>query len=130
MKAQSAHHEAVFVACDGRSVGAAYRCAIWSNIEITATRLRKRAHAAWPRMVSAHRDQAQRILATDMGERFTPKIERRDFLRGFALAASTAAITPYTPAKAGNFPDTGKARYQPDSREVQTFYRVNRYPAK
>ena len=65
-----------------------------------------------------------------MGERFTPKIERRDILRVFALAASTAAVSSYTPAKAADFPDKNKAHYQPDSPEVQTFYRVNRYPAK
>jgi hypothetical protein len=65
-----------------------------------------------------------------MGERFTPKIERRDILRVFALAASTAALSSYTPAKAADFPDTSRAHYQPDSPEVQTFYRVNRYPAK
>jgi hypothetical protein len=32
--------------------------------------------------------------------------------------------------KERGFPDKGKARYQADSPEVQTFYRVNRYPAK
>jgi hypothetical protein len=29
-----------------------------------------------------------------------------------------------------NYQDRGKARYQPNSPEVQNFYRVNRYPAK
>jgi hypothetical protein len=63
-----------------------------------------------------------------MNDRFTPKIDRRDILRVFALAASTATILPHTPAQAGDFPDKRKARYQADSPEVQTFYRVNRYP--
>jgi hypothetical protein len=66
-----------------------------------------------------------------MNDRFTPKIDRRDILRVLAIGtatASTAAIIPHTPAQAGDFPDKRKARYQADSPEVQTFYRVNRYP--
>jgi len=60
------------------------------------------------------------------------KIRRRDLVR---LAATTgvAALT----ASAGAPPDEKSVRqdkrrpqYRADSPEVQTFYRVNRYPAK
>jgi hypothetical protein len=45
-----------------------------------------------------------------------------------AAAATTSACVPVEAA--GDFPDKRKARYQADSPEVQTFYRVNSYPAK
>jgi hypothetical protein len=56
-------------------------------------------------------------------------IRRRDLLRAAAIGA-TATTTAYASEEAGAFPDKRKARYQADSPEVQTFYRVNRYPAK
>jgi hypothetical protein len=47
------------------------------------------------------------------------------------LAVGAAAGTSaFNPADAAEFPDKRKAHYQADSAEVQTFYRVNRYPAK
>jgi hypothetical protein len=72
-----------------------------------------------------------------MNDRLNPKIGRRDVFRVLAIGAATVAATSAcmsadakdAPKKRG-FPDNGKARYQADSPEVQTFYRVNRYPAK
>ena len=59
-------------------------------------------------------------------------IRRRDLLlavtvSGAAAAAIGAASTP-TPAELRR--DKRKPQYQANSPEVQTFYRVNRYPVK
>jgi hypothetical protein len=62
------------------------------------------------------------------------KMRRRDLFRaaaGAGIAASlggavaTAAESPSLAARR----DKRKPQYQPGSAEVQTFYRVNRYPA-
>jgi hypothetical protein len=57
---------------------------------------------------------------------------RREFIR--ALGAGTAAGTIGPLAAAATETADGakkrRARYQANSPEVQTFYRVNRYPAK
>jgi hypothetical protein len=63
-----------------------------------------------------------------------PLIGRRDVLRaltGVALATAAGTVSP-PPAIADSESDSEKrkARYQADSPEVQTFYRVNRYPAR
>jgi hypothetical protein len=59
------------------------------------------------------------------------KIEfhRRNFLRVLAASGAVAA-TSLEPAAADTETNTEKrkARYQANSAEVQTFYRVNRYP--
>jgi hypothetical protein len=64
------------------------------------------------------------------------RIGRRDVLR---LVASVGVAATALTARAGSSdagthiqPDRGKrrAQYQANSPEVQTFYRVNRYPAK
>jgi hypothetical protein len=47
-----------------------------------------------------------------------------------AIGAATATTNACTSTDAEEFPDKRKARYQADSRAVQTFYRVNRYPGK
>jgi hypothetical protein len=57
---------------------------------------------------------------------------RRQFFR--VLGASTAAgaigsIATEAVADSESNDEKRKARYQPNSREVQTFYRVNRYPS-
>lgn len=65
-------------------------------------------------------------------------IGRRDLLRLVAAvsAGSTAAVVAASsaPADAAKKPkqDRGKrkSQYQPDSPEVQTYYRVNGYPKK
>jgi hypothetical protein len=60
--------------------------------------------------------------------------DRRDLLRVVAVgaAAATATAAPLTPAEADSATKSSsrKARYQADSPQVQTFYRVNRYPMK
>jgi hypothetical protein len=61
-------------------------------------------------------------------------IGRRDVLRALGAGAGvavTAAAPLATPAKADseNNDEKRKARYQANSKEVQTFYRVNRYPS-
>ncbi len=59
---------------------------------------------------------------------------RREFLRtlsaGVTLVAATGPLTSEARAATANYQDRSKARYQPNSPEVQNFYRVNRYPAK
>jgi hypothetical protein len=62
--------------------------------------------------------------------RLTPTIPRRDLLRAMAIGAAVATTSDCARGDAAKFPDKRKARYQADSPEVQTFYRVNRYPAK
>ena len=61
-----------------------------------------------------------------------PTVGRRDFLRALGAGAGvavTAAAPLATPAQADSESDGDKrkARYQPNSPEVQTYYRVNRY---
>ena len=57
---------------------------------------------------------------------------RRQFFRVLGASTVAASVAPIA-AAATETADTAKkrrARYQADSPEVQTFYRVNRYPAK
>ncbi len=61
-------------------------------------------------------------------------IGRRDVLRALGAGAGlavTAAAPLATPALADSETndEKRKARYQANSNEVQTFYRVNRYPS-
>jgi hypothetical protein len=65
-----------------------------------------------------------------MNDRVNPRIARRDVLRVLAIGAATATTSACTTVEAEHFADKRKAHYQADSPEVQTFYRVNRYPAK
>ena len=69
-----------------------------------------------------------------MDDRLNPTVGRRELLRVLAVGGVAAAATaaPLTPAAADSesYDEKRKARYQPNSPEVQTFYRVNRYPAK
>jgi len=59
---------------------------------------------------------------------------RREFLRALGAGATVAAAAA-TPLAGDAHADTEsndekrKARYQANSQEVQTFYRVNRYPS-
>jgi hypothetical protein len=60
-------------------------------------------------------------------------VGRRDFLRALGAGAGvavTAAAPLATPAHSDTETneDKRKARYKANSPEVQTFYRVNRYP--
>ena len=69
-----------------------------------------------------------------MNDRPSPTIGRRDLLRVLAGGAGAAAVSTL-PAKVAATTNVEtakdrKPRYRADSPEVQTFYRVNRYPAK
>jgi hypothetical protein len=59
---------------------------------------------------------------------------RREFLRtlgvGVTLVAAAGPLAGEACAASANYQDKSKARYQPNSAEVQNFYRVNRYPPK
>jgi hypothetical protein len=63
-----------------------------------------------------------------------PLIARRALLRGLSAGAAAAAASAAAVARAiadtETNPEKRKARYQANSPEVQTFYRVNRYPTK
>jgi hypothetical protein len=61
-------------------------------------------------------------------------VGRRGLLRAVitgaaAAAAITAVVLETTAAKPSTVNDNRRARYQPNSAEVQNFYRVNRYPS-
>jgi hypothetical protein len=60
-------------------------------------------------------------------------VGRREFLRVMGAGAAVAAAAPLaaTEARADSESESEKrkARYKADSPEVQTYYRVNRYPA-
>ena len=62
------------------------------------------------------------------------KMGRRDFLRALGAGAGVA-VTASGPLAGTAAADTEtndekrKARYKPDSAQVKTFYRVNRYPS-
>jgi hypothetical protein len=57
---------------------------------------------------------------------------RRQFFRVLGAGTAAASAAPLAAAETGtaNTAKKRRARYQADSPEVQTFYRVNRYPAK
>ena len=67
-------------------------------------------------------------------ERKTSGLRRREFLRtlgiGTAAAAASAPFVGPAGADTESNDEKRKARYQPNSAQVQTFYRVNRYPTK
>ena len=61
------------------------------------------------------------------------KLGRRDFLRAMGAGAGLAvtAAAPHATGAAASESDAErkKARYQPNSSDVQSFYKVNRYPS-
>ena len=61
------------------------------------------------------------------------KLGRRDFLRavgaGAGIAVTAAAPLATQAAAVESDADKKKARYQANSADVQTFYKVNRYPS-
>jgi hypothetical protein len=65
-----------------------------------------------------------------MNDRLNPRLARRDLFRVAVIGAAAATASACDTAEAAEFPDKRKARYQADSADVQSFYRVNRYPAK
>jgi hypothetical protein len=63
------------------------------------------------------------------------KLGRREFLRTLGAGAGVAVagagpIVQEARADSETNDEKRKSRYKADSAEVQTFYRVNRYPAK
>ena len=68
-----------------------------------------------------------------MKEQDKSKVGRRDFLRavgaGAGLAVTAAAPLATDAAASESDADQKKARYQANSTDVQTFYKVNRYPS-
>jgi hypothetical protein len=88
--------------------------------------------ACLPRAVLIRNGAASAHSRNDspMNDRLNPKLGRRDLLRVLAVGAAAVTTSGCNPADAEDFPDKRKAHYQADSAEVQTFYRVNRYPAK
>lgn len=67
-------------------------------------------------------------------ERPSTTVRRRDLLSAMVTSAAAAttlgAVAPATAAaEPRTSADKRRARYQPNSKEVQEFYRVNRYPA-
>jgi hypothetical protein len=69
-----------------------------------------------------------------MSNRLDPVVGRRTIVRaiGCAATAVAACAVPHASAIADTETDREKhkALYQADSPEVQTFYRVNRYPTR
>ncbi len=67
-----------------------------------------------------------------MDEQRSSMIRRRDLLLAVTAAGAATALgaapTPPTPAERRR--DKRKPQYQANSPEVQTFYRVNKYPVK
>ena len=68
-----------------------------------------------------------------MKQKEKTKLGRRDFLRamgaGAGIAVTAAAPLATQAAAAESDADKKKARYQANSADVQTFYKVNRYPS-
>jgi hypothetical protein len=85
--------------------------------------------------LSATRDD-DRVGSSTKGftldERHKTMIRRRDLLLAVTASGAAAAIgAPSIPAARAVRPrDKRKPQYQANSVEVQTYYRVNRYPAK
>ena len=69
-----------------------------------------------------------------MNAPLNPNLCRRDLLRALAAGAGAAAAAGGPIAVAAtrgtNADKVQRARYQPNSPDVQNFYRVNRYPPK
>jgi H+/Cl- antiporter ClcA len=68
-----------------------------------------------------------------MKQKDKSKLGRRDFLRamgaGAGLAVTAAAPIATEAVAAESDADKKKARYKANSAEIQTYYRVNRYPS-
>ena len=69
-----------------------------------------------------------------MGDRHKATIGRRQLLRtgiiGVVATAASALATGTVAADTETNDEKRKARFQPNSAEVQNFYRVNRYPKR
>jgi hypothetical protein len=69
-----------------------------------------------------------------MGDRHQATIGRRQLLRtgmlGIVATATSALESGRVAADTETNDEKRKARFQPNSAEVQNFYRVNRYPKR
>jgi hypothetical protein len=69
-----------------------------------------------------------------MGDRHKATIGRRQLLRtgiiGIVATTASALETSTVAADTETNDEKRKARFQPNSAEVQNFYRVNRYPKR
>ena len=69
-----------------------------------------------------------------MGDRHQATIGRRQLLRtgmlGVVATATSALESGRVAADTETTDEKRKARFQPNAAEVQTFYRVNRYPKR
>jgi hypothetical protein len=70
-----------------------------------------------------------------MKERLSAMVGRRDVFRAIMTSAAVAAAAnagglETAAAKPRTSANKRRARYQPTSKEVQEFYRVNRYPTR
>jgi sugar (pentulose or hexulose) kinase len=78
-------------------------------------------------------ESAMKTQARNKANTGGTSMRRRDVLRGLgvgagaAVAASSARVETAL-AEAESNDEKRKARYQPNSADVQNFYRVNRYP--
>jgi hypothetical protein len=92
----------------------------------------QRRDAVLPHGVAARGEHDSR--GNSMRGQLNLPVGRRSILRALAVGAGAAAAGVPTTAMAAATAVTtdanGRARYQPDSAQVQTFYRVNRYPKK
>jgi sugar (pentulose or hexulose) kinase len=77
-------------------------------------------------------------MKTDVGRAKSKEkkqsVRRRDILRALGFGAGAAAVAASAPlvepaaAQTESDAEKRKARYQPNSADVQNYYRVNRYP--
>jgi hypothetical protein len=68
-----------------------------------------------------------------MKERLSATFGRRDLFRAIMTSTVVGVVAggfETTAAEPRTSVDKRKARYQPNSKEVQEFYRVNRYPTR
>jgi hypothetical protein len=83
---------------------------------------------------SGSRVQSKFLEGVSMDERRKTVISRRDVIlvvtASAVVATAAAPSIPSAETGAAGRRDKRKAQYQADSPEIQTFYRVNRYPAK
>jgi hypothetical protein len=76
-------------------------------------------------------DDGQFMDGIPVHEQRKTLIRRRDLLLAVTISGAVVAVgTASSPTPTQIRRDKRKPQYQPNSAEVQTFYRVNRYPVK
>jgi hypothetical protein len=86
-------------------------------------------------MLTGTADTARTLVGGVSAVKTDRKLGRRDFLRALGGGAGVAVASPgpllqEAAADSESNDEKRKARYQADSKDVQAYYRVNRYPAK